>query len=305
METGKISAVVCTHNRGRQLRGTLESLIDQSLAKEEYEIVVVDNGSTDQTKDVVEELARKSAVPMRYVYEENIGLSHARNRGIRESAGEIVAFIDDDALADPDWASALLSAYEQMPDAMCIGGKVIPRWPSAQPRWWPNALLSYLGIVDFGLTVRRLYYPRYPFGVNISFPKRVFTQVGLFSEHYGRNGRFLLSHEETEFCHRIERQGGRIFYTPGAVVTHVIQPERLSRRWLLRRGYWQGVSAARFEREHRRQINQKSHALRLRDLLMVFPAWREKGGFLYLCLVVAERLGRMREFLIRKSHGVW
>lgn len=288
----EIAAVICTRNRSASLRAALDTLTDQTLKPHRYEILIVDNGSTDDTRRVVEGTYRDAPQAIRYIYEERLGLSTARNRALAETAADVIAFMDDDALADKEWLAALLAVYEREPDAMCVGGKINLGWPYQYPPWLPDELLDYLGHFDYATGITKLHYPRYPVGTNISFRKDVFEQIGLFSEHYGRKGSSLLSNEELEICYRIERHGYGIFYTPEAIVTHVVAPERLSRSWFLRRAYWQGRSSARFERSHlsdqQKRRSEKPVATRALSRIWHLSPFRLLFEFVY-------RVGYLRE----------
>ena len=130
-----VSVVIGTYNRAHLLAGTLGALAAQEVPPSlDWEIVVVDNNSTDSTAQAVAAFAPTTTVPVRYVFEPRQGISHARNRGIREAQGSILAFTDDDVLPAPDWISAVASAMERW-DAHGVGGRILPRWETERPRW--------------------------------------------------------------------------------------------------------------------------------------------------------------------------
>ena len=242
----KISVIVCTHNRSDLLPRTLESLLVQDYPASEYEVIVVDNRSTDGTKEAVSRLKDR----VRYVYEETIGLSHARNRGIRESRGEIVAFIDDDARAEKNWLSAIHRAFDGLKDAACVGGKVLLEWAAPRPSWWTDNMNPHLSAVDYGNQVKKLGYPAYPFGTNIVFKREAAEKAGGFNPELGRIGKKFLAGEEIEICLTIEKQGGGIYYSPEMVVHHWISPDRVTRESIYRKSYWHGRSCALVENRH-------------------------------------------------------
>ena len=132
----KISVVVCTYNRSEYLRRMLmslrEALIPEHLS---CEIILVDNHSTDNTKYVFEEIARPHRSNWKYVFEEKEGISHARNRGVREAKGEIIAFTDDDVIVDKYWIQNICKAFEENSDVVCVGGKILPIWEIPKPEW--------------------------------------------------------------------------------------------------------------------------------------------------------------------------
>jgi glucosyl-dolichyl phosphate glucuronosyltransferase len=246
----RASVIVCTHNGAGLIEETLETLVDQDFPSLAFEIVVVDNASSDATPAVLRMMSERYAGRIRVVREPVLGLSHARNRGIRAAHAEVIAFTDDDARVSPRWLRALVEACER-PEVACAGGPVHARLEGPLPAWLTSSFLGYLSVFDKGPEEVELPYNDCPRGMNIAFPRQSFQAVGLFSTAFGRKGRSLLSNEEVELCYRLERLGRRILYIPGAVVHHVIHPGRLTVDWFQRRFYWQGKSEAYFDLVHR------------------------------------------------------
>ena len=244
------TVIVCTHNRGRLLSEGLPELLAQQLPGGPYEVLVIDNASTDDTAERVGDLLERYPGRVRYVREDRVGLSSARNAGIRHANGPIIAFIDDDAVPEQGWLSSLVSAFVD-PAVACAGGPVIPILQGDLPPWFSPKLQTYISIFDKGSEPAPLTYNEYPRGVNIAFRREVFRSVGLFSSSFGRKGRSLMSYEEIELCYRIERAGWTILYVPGASVRHTVHADRLTQDWFLRRFYWQGKSEAYFDLIHR------------------------------------------------------
>jgi len=280
------TVIVCTHNRGRLLSEGLPEILAQQLPAGPYEVLVVDNASTDDTPDRFGDLLERYPGRIRYIREDRLGLSSARNAGIRHANGRIVAFIDDDAVPDHGWLASLVSALED-PMVACAGGPVIPLLQGDLPPWFSASLETYISVFDKGSEPVPLTYNEYPRGVNIAFRKTVFRGVGLFSVSFGRKGRSLMSYEEIELCYRIERAGWTILYVPGASVRHTVHADRLSRDWFLRRFYWQGKSEAYFDLIHRgtRFIAEKllEHA-RFSDVRELMSSHASNSaGFYFLC----------------------
>jgi glucosyl-dolichyl phosphate glucuronosyltransferase len=246
----KASVIVCTHNRGTPIEKTLESVVEQDFPSAAFEIVVVDNASSDATPAVLRMISARYGGRIRVVREPLLGLSRARNRGIHESHGEVIAFTDDDATVTPHWLGVLVEAC-QRPGVACAGGPVHAALEAPLPAWLTPHFVQYLSVFDKGPDELELSYHEYPRGVNIAFPRRAFREVGLFSTAFGRKGQSLLSNEEIELCYRLERRGRRILYVPGAVVHHTIRPHRLTVDWFQRRFYWQGKADAYFDLVHR------------------------------------------------------
>jgi len=239
----KISAIVCTHNRASYLRNALSSLVNQSIPVEKYEVIVVDNGSQDDTSQVVAEFAQRSSI--RYIYEPELGLSRARNTGWQNAQGEYIAYLDDDAIADQGWLTKIVEVFETFkPRPGCIGGKVNPIWESPQPRWLSDSMMSWLAILDYSDTPVILDDPRHLVGANIAYPRHLLETMSGFNISLGRKGNNLLSNEESLLHNRLVKMGYACIYHPEIIVGHHIQISRLNQAWFKRRLYWQGISNA-------------------------------------------------------------
>jgi GT2 family glycosyltransferase len=241
--TPLVSVVVCTRNRSTSLADSLAGLLAMDYPSDRWELLVVDNASTDDTLEVAQAVERENPDRVRVVEEREIGLSAARNAAIRVSEAEIIAFIDDDAVPAPGWLAALVGALSR-PGVLCAGGPVRPEFEGELPDWFAGRLLGYLSIWDKGDQEAELVYNEYPRGTNVAFRREAFERFGGFSTKLGRKGKSLLSGEETEICLRIERSGGKILYVPGAGVRHVTPAERVTPAWMARRFQAQGRSEA-------------------------------------------------------------
>lgn len=238
----ELSVVICTYNRASVLEGTLESYARLSEVRDpRIELIVVDNNSTDTTARVVDS-AKVSIPGLRYVLEPQQGLSHARNRGIRESRGAIIAFADDDVFFDGGWAHALVDAFSQQPLADALGGKSTPLFEGGCPNWMLDDFLIFYGDTRFGNEARWVEFPDHPFGLNMAFRREVFNEIGHFNPRLGRIKASLLSGEESDIFERIHNKGLRTWYAPEAHLFHRIPAERSTLQWVEKRYYWQGVS---------------------------------------------------------------
>lgn len=239
-----LSVVVATYNRYDTLPDCISALLDQDIDAKAFEIVVVDNSPDQATAaKFAKNYTREKRV--KYVLEPQPGLSNARNVGIEQSTGDIVAFIDDDAIADKGWAAQLLTAFEAAgEEAGCVGGRILPRWVSPKPAWLPDTLLGYLSIIDWGGSLRPLNASEWLAGCNIAFRREVLTKAGGFTPALGRigAGASLLSNEDNDMIERVKKLGTSINYAPAALVHHIIDPARLTRQWFLRRSAWQAAS---------------------------------------------------------------
>ena len=232
----KISVIVCTYKNPDQLRECLQSLITQTFPANEYEILVVDNNSNDESPEVVNSFS-KQYDNVKYFFESNQGLSHARNRGIRESTADIIAFTDDDALVDQQWIESLLSVFTQSADIWAVGGKTIPLWRTERPDWLDDTLLPSLSIREYGDNIRELIWPERMIGVNCSFRKEIFNIIGFFDVSLGRKGNILFDQEDIEIQKRIYGANKKIFYTPYAIVQHIITSQRTNSDYFMKRTY--------------------------------------------------------------------
>ena len=240
----RLSVAVCTYDRYDVLPGAVDSLLDQMCEPGFLEILVIDN-SPDQA--AAESFAQRYRTEprVRYVLEPVPGLSNARNVATSLARADVIAFIDDDAIAARDWAVRIVHAFEIAgPQAAVVGGRVLPRWTSSRPNWLGDTLLGHLSIVDWGGSLRELPVDKWLAGCNIAFDRQALMDVGGFSRALGRTGSglSLLSSEETEVMERIRAAGRVPMYCPEAVVEHIIDPARLTRNWFRRRSAWQAVS---------------------------------------------------------------
>jgi glycosyltransferase involved in cell wall biosynthesis len=240
-----VSAVVCTHNRATVLRGALASLAAQTLPVGSYEIVVVDNASTDATRDLVtRELAGLAG--LRYVYEPQLGVSRARNAGWQAARAPLVAYLDDDAIAAPDWLARAVAGFRELePSPGCLGGPVLPIWEAPRPAWLPDALLPYLTVLDLDQLRGPMPRGKFLYGTNSVFPRARLAEIGGYPAGLGPIGSWHRSGEDTFVQKRLRERGLQLWYDPALRVQHRVSAERLSRRWVSRRLYLEGLSRAR------------------------------------------------------------
>lgn len=237
----QVSAIICTHNRDNYLGAAIDSLLAQDFAN--YEVIVVDNASRDRTREVVE--ARMPHPHLQYIYEPITGLSVARNTGAKAAKGEIIAYLDDDAVATPHWLSALYSAYQSNEKLAIAGGKVTLLWAAGMeaPDWLSTELSGNLGAYDLGDSVVYIDRPGLtPRGLNYSIRRTFLEQIGGFDPNLGRVGKNLLSNEELQTTELALSMGWQVAYLPDALVAHNVAPERVNRTWFFSRGWWQGIS---------------------------------------------------------------
>lgn len=289
-----VSILICTYARASLLRKTLLSLA-QVRGIETAEIIVIDNHSPDDTADTVAQCAEQLAhsVDIRYVFEPQQGLSIARNRGIAESVGAIIAFLDDDAVPSPDWLHSLRKAFAAYPDAAAVGGVIAPHFEIDKPDWLIKPLEHSFTIVHYGYRERKYPGNGHPFGANMALRRSSLRSLR-FPESLGRKGKLLLSGEETWLFGELRRQGYALYYIPEMSVTHFIPKERLTPSWVKERYYCQGATYA---------IGSGTLPLRVRLLLRLLL----RCGYLLLSSLGNRTAGQrlVQECRLASIRGAW
>jgi glycosyltransferase involved in cell wall biosynthesis len=238
-----ISTVVCAHSlqRYQDLLEAVGSLLRQTYR--ELEIIVVIDGSKELYNSVAADYEGEDTVKI-LLLEQNAGISAARNAGIGEARGEVIAFIDDDAVADGEWIENLVSIYEEY-DAIAVGGKILPVWCCERPDYLPEELYWLVGATYDGFSEDRICEVRNTFGANMSFRREVFDRIGGFNDKLGfaRKGISCIQAEEPELALRMNQALNKpVVYNPHAVVYHKITQSKLHIRTLFRRAFYQGYS---------------------------------------------------------------
>jgi len=217
----------------------------------QWELLVVDNNSSDETREVVESFSCGSQLRPRYVLENKSGLSHARNRGVKESLGDIVSFLDDDVVVATDWLAQIRLAFANY-KAVCVGGRVLLRGNPEMPSWWHSSLDVPVGKFDRGEDVifgETDDTQLIGIGANMSFRRATLEKYGLFDTEMGRIGKQQRTGEETDMVVRLRRNSELVIYYPSAVVYHCISSERFSKRYLRLNAYHFGMWRSVAERE--------------------------------------------------------
>jgi glycosyltransferase involved in cell wall biosynthesis len=247
------TVVICTYNRAMLLRRCLESLAGVSSARP-WDVVIVDNNSSDDTRPLVEELALNFPVPLTYLFEPRQGKSFALNTGIAASRGEIIVFTDDDVIVAPVWLDAACGPLEGARVADYTGGPVRPLWETPPPRWvdlTSGELWGTLAILDYGADAFVFEERRkVPIGANLAVDRDLIERIGGFDPELGRKGKSLLGQEQAEFLARSRAAGARGMYVPAMEVHHHVPTVRLSKRYFRRWWFWKGVSRARMDALH-------------------------------------------------------
>lgn len=247
----RLDVVIPTYNRAWLLPRTLESLLAAERPEGLHvQVTVVDNRSTDGTRDLVESFIPRFEGRLRYLFEAKPGRSHALNTGIAASSADLVGMIDDDEEVDPTWLRTIARAFED-PRTDFIGGPYLPVWGGVRPDWVGNAYGSVIGWVDSGTSIQQ-FGPGCDamlMGGNAVIRRSLLERVGPYSGDLGRTpGGRLLSCEDEDMFARLLAVGARGFYRPDLIIHHYVAPERLTKRYFRRWCFWRGVSQGTIDR---------------------------------------------------------
>ncbi|MFC1835460.1 glycosyltransferase family 2 protein [Thermodesulfobacteriota bacterium] len=240
----KFSVIICTYNRSEILMDCLGSLLEMDDPGCPFEVLVIDNNSSDGTEERVKHFIRNnSSLDMRFIREEAQGGVFARNRGIEEASGDLIFYLDDDQLIGRGCLAAYRHYYQEA-GYHCMGGKILPwfRDEVTLPGWYDKSMQGTLSLLDHGDQVKRVFYPEYPYEGNMIIARFLYDTYGRFHEGLGRKGKNLMSNEGMDLLLRFESAGVPIHYVPDAEILHLVPPERLTRRFFIRRHYAQGMS---------------------------------------------------------------
>lgn len=213
----ELSIVVCTHNRAALLTDCVDSLLNQTINKNRFEIIIVDNNSTDDTETIAIEIA-KGNNNIKYLKEKIVGYSAPRNCGWKNASGNIIAYIDDDEIAAPDWLESIEKAFqtEETPDI--VGGIYLIKYDKMPPDWFIESMGGNNTNRQKGILNQRK--DCYLAGGNIAFKKKVLEKLNGFSNNFNIKNGFLLTGEDTDICQRAKNAGFKLFYDPDIKIYH-------------------------------------------------------------------------------------
>jgi glucosyl-dolichyl phosphate glucuronosyltransferase len=244
--TPTITVCLVTHNRPHYVRSCLESLRAQSVGLDAFDTIVVDSCGTPETGAALRGMV--ATLPnARLLRVDRPGASAARNLGAAHSTADFIAYLDDDALAMPDWVAQIRAVIrERHPWPGVIGGRVLPVWEQPLPAWWPDSLRGVLSIIEWEGRgeFRTAAVPAglEPYGVNMIVQRAALLEMGGFADRLGRFAGLLLSDEDVQVGWRLQDRGLPAWYDSRIVVQHQIQGARMNPEWLIKRLYWQGAS---------------------------------------------------------------
>lgn len=247
-----VSVILCTYNRARLLERALGALRNQrTVLGLTWELILVDNNSSDDTRAVMSAARAIFSVPLHYVFEPRQGLSHARNAGVHHAKGIFLAFTDDDCRPEPSWIQDLVNCMGRW-KADGLGGRILPEWSSPPPPWLATErhLWTSMAMLD-DLAVRRVELGPWQrehgfrvWGANMAFRRSALELAGGFDPKAGVSGHRKYSHDDTLLVRKIVEAGWVVMYDPLPTVHHWVGPDRMRKRFFRRHSFYYGEGSA-------------------------------------------------------------
>jgi len=270
-----ISIIICTYNREKYIYNILQSLAQNDLSTDLYEILLINNNCTDRTEEKCKLFQQDHPhVAFRYFVELQQGLSYARNRGITEANGDILIYVDDDALVNKKYIRTYYELFLKEKNVFAAGGPIIPKYETEPPKWmsfFTKELLT--GYLYQGNKIGK-FKRRYPGGGNAAYRKIVFEKTGYFNVDLGRKGGNLVGAEEKDIFDKMSAMGMEFYYHPKAILYHIIPKEKLTNDYFNRLT----LSIGQSERIRTLSISKTKYFMRL---FMECIKW---GASCVLCL---------------------
>jgi len=239
----KISVIVPTYNRVQFLKDTLTSIIVNDIPSHHFELIVVDNNSSDSTGKFVDKFKDlHSKHQIRYIVEKKQGASFARNRGIKEAESSLLLFVDDDEIADVNLIGEWISFFKLYPMALGGGGQINVKFEDPKPGWMSHFLMPLLGKHKLSSQIKKYPRSQFPFAGNMAYQKEAFDRYGLLKTDLGRKGTDLLAGEEKEFYLRIRKYTDQIYHVPSAKVQHRVWSKRMTQQFIRKQAVGLGQS---------------------------------------------------------------
>lgn len=221
----------------------LDSLEKQTISKDDFEVIIINNNSPDNTDEIMKNYLQNSSLPIHYIIEYNQGISYARNRGVNEAKGEIIVFLDDDETVEPDFLQNVKTFFRSTPDAGITAGPVVPVFETTKPEWLSKYIeRAITGEYNKGNKITKLPPKDYPGTGHACFRKALFDKYGSFNTDLGRKGSSLMGAEDKDFFLRLMEGNEACYYLPGAKIYHHIPAEKLTESFFDRLTYAMGKS---------------------------------------------------------------
>lgn len=286
-----ISVVICTYNRERYLPQLFDSILKQTIKRSEFEVLLINNNSPGNTEELFNTFKiAHSDIQSFYFLEINQGLSFARNRGIKESKGKYITFLDDDAFIEANYLERITTGFQSNEGIEAIGGKILLHYETIIPKWENKYLNSLLGFYDKGNDsfIYNQAHNDYPRGSNMAFTLALFDKVGNFDVKLGRVGGNLMGGEEKEIFDRIySYRKDCTLYIPDAIVYHCVPLERTTKEFIIKQALGTGKS------ERLRTKNQGTSSY-LKRIFIELTKWGASLVLFFIYLLKGQyQKGRM------------
>ncbi|MFT6632349.1 MAG: glycosyltransferase involved in cell wall biosynthesis [Bacteriovoracaceae bacterium] len=298
----KISVVICTYNRDKFLDICLESLFKQNLPSYDFEIIVVDNNSTDNTKEVFDtKKLENPSFEMRYIEEKTQGLSYARNTGWQAANSPYVYYLDDDGKASPQLLGEFLRLFSLKENIAACGGKIIVEYDPEKPDWLPHFFERFYGDYSRGEEVVECEYVP---GGNSTWSVDFLKESGGFATELGRVGQDGAGCEESLLNARAVQMGYTLMYSPDALMYHYAGPSRLNIKWLFQRMRGQGKSSTKLilmNSDNKKRVAIHCVKVDVKLLLKYFFIWKYteknlKQELVSRASLSIEKIQRIKDF---------
>ena len=256
-----LSVIICTYNREKYIYNVLRSIAENDYPRTDYEIVLVDNNCSDGTEAECARFGNDYCdVDLHVVHEPNQGLSYARNCGIRESKGDVIIYVDDDATVNKDYLKTYSDFFTKNEQAVAAGGPIMPHYETSEPDWMSHyTRMLITGKLYLGNREREFPKNAFPGGGNVAYQRSVFEKVGLFNVELGRKGDSLIGAEEKDLFDKMKTLGMKFYYLPTAILYHIIPERKLTDDYFNRVSYGVGQS----ERYRTKSISESKYRKRI------------------------------------------
>jgi glucosyl-dolichyl phosphate glucuronosyltransferase len=232
----KISVIICTFNRAKYITQAMQSLHNQTLAKELFEVIIVNNNSSDNTTAICENfISENNASNFYYLNEPKQGASFARNTGAVIAKAPLLCFMDDDAVANEVYLENIVQFFEQYKDADALGGRIIPQYIPAEPEWMSYYVSSLVGNFEYSKEITVFKSGKYPLESNMIVKTEDFIKINGFNEALpGVIGTLRIGGEGKDLFFKLQALGKKVYYSPNVKVQHIIEVEKLTREYMYR-----------------------------------------------------------------------
>ena len=265
-----LSIIICSYNRASYISDALTSLYGQSSGLDDFEVIIVDNNSTDNTKEVYAQWRQTNTNgQFSFISETKQGASFARNTGAAIAKGEWVCFMDDDAVATTDYVKNIIKHIQDQPFIVGFGGRIIPKYIPSEPKWMSYYVSSLVGNFDYAPTACAFENGKYPLESNMIVKKSVYDQIGGFNVNLpGVVGTLRIGGEGKELFYKIIALGHIIYYDPAICVHHVVEVKKLTPEYM----YRVASGIGRGEKTRTLNISNGAYLMKILEYLLKFGA---------------------------------